>query len=144
MLQSYTCMQYTVIQKIIHTEKWSKHSEMGPVRQNNFQRTVRSVHTYVCALHCAQLLHTILHRTDLIIIPLTLQTITIAPMISIWGKWGTLSFKNCLYVYEYHCAQPLYITQHRTVQMCFPHYPPDNHYCSDAVYWREGEKEHTS
>jgi len=30
----------------------------------------------VCALHCAQLLRTILHRTDLIIFPLTLQTIT--------------------------------------------------------------------
>jgi len=45
----------------------SKHSEMGPVRQNPIQRTVRSVH--VCALHCAQLLHTILHRTDLIISP---------------------------------------------------------------------------
>jgi len=48
----------------------SKHSEMGPVRQNTIQRTVMSVH--VCALHCAQLLHTILHRTDLIIFPLTL------------------------------------------------------------------------
>jgi len=44
---------------------------MGPLRQNPFQRTVRSVH--VCALHCAQLLH----RTDLIIFLLTLQTITI-------------------------------------------------------------------
>ena len=30
------------------------------------------VHSYVCALHWAQLLHTILHRTDLIIFPLTL------------------------------------------------------------------------
>ena len=29
--------------------------------------------SYVCALHCAQLLHTILHRTDLIVFPLTLQ-----------------------------------------------------------------------
>ena len=47
----------------------SKHSEMGPVRQNPIQTTVRSVH--VCALHCAQLLRTILHRTDLIIFPLT-------------------------------------------------------------------------
>jgi len=64
----------------------SKHSEMGPVRQNPMQRTVRSVH--VCASHCAQLLHTILHRTDLIIFCLTLQTITIAPMMSIWGKGG--------------------------------------------------------
>ena len=40
----------------------------------------------VCALHCAQLLHTILHGTDLIIFPLTLQTITIALTMSIWGK----------------------------------------------------------
>jgi len=40
----------------------------------------------VCALHCAQLLHTILHRTDLIVFPLTLQTITTSPMMSIWGK----------------------------------------------------------
>jgi len=64
----------------------SKHSEMDPVRQNSIQRTVRSVH--VRALHCAQLLRTILHRTDLIIFPVTLQTITIAPMMSIWEKGG--------------------------------------------------------
>jgi len=31
-------------------------------------------------------LHTILHRTDLIVSPLTLQTITTSPMMSIWGK----------------------------------------------------------
>ena len=53
---------------------------MGPVRQNPIQRTVRSVHMIVL---CAQLLHTILHRTNLIIFPLTLQTIIIAPMMSI-------------------------------------------------------------
>jgi len=40
----------------------------------------------VCAVHCVQLLHTILHRTDLIIFTLALQTITTAPMMSIWGK----------------------------------------------------------
>ena len=56
------------------------------MRNNCAQCTIRSVH--VCALHCAQLLHTILHRTDLIIFPLTLQTITTAPMMSIWGKGG--------------------------------------------------------
>jgi len=67
-------------------ENESKHSEMGPVRQNPIQKTARSVH--VCALHCTQLLHTILLRTDLIIFPLTLQTITIALMMSIWGKKG--------------------------------------------------------
>jgi len=61
---------------------------MGPVRQNPIPRTVRSVH--VCALHCAQLLH----RTDLIIFPLTLQTITIAPMMSISGKGESL-WSNC-------------------------------------------------
>ena len=73
-LQAYTCIQY------IHKNE-SKHSEMGPVRQNPIQQTVRSVH--MCALHCAQLLHTILHKTDLIIFPLTLQTIIIDPMMSI-------------------------------------------------------------
>jgi len=45
---------------------------MGPVRQNRIQRTVRSVHMCV---HCA-----------VIIFPLTLQTITIAPMMSIEGR----------------------------------------------------------
>jgi len=52
----------------------------------------------VCASHCAQLLHTILHRTDLIVFPLTLQTITTSQMMSIWGKGGYLfqnrTFKN--------------------------------------------------
>jgi len=50
MLQYYTSMQYTIIQKIhtyIHKNE-SKHSEMGPVGQNPIERTVRSVH--VCAL----------------------------------------------------------------------------------------------
>ena len=50
---------------------------MGPVRQNPIHRTVSSVQcSYVCAVHCVQLLHTILHRTELIIFPLALQTIT--------------------------------------------------------------------
>ena len=40
----------------------------------------------VCASHCAQLLHTILYRTDLIVFPLTLQAITTAWMMSIWGR----------------------------------------------------------
>jgi len=50
----------------------SKHCEMGPVRQNPIQRTV-TLCSYVCALHCVQLLHTLLHRTDPIIFPLALQ-----------------------------------------------------------------------
>jgi len=51
------------------------HSEMGPVRQNPMQRTVRSVHTCVCIALC-----TILHSADLVIFTLTLQTITIAKL----------------------------------------------------------------
>jgi len=35
---------------------------------------------------CTRLLYTILHGTNLIIFPLTLHTIVIAPMMSIWGK----------------------------------------------------------
>jgi len=72
-------MQYTVIQKIhtftyIHKNE-SKHSEMGPVRQNPIQRPVRSVNMCVhCTVHncCTQYCS---DRTDLIIFPLTLQTI---------------------------------------------------------------------
>jgi len=51
---------------------------MGPVRQNPIQGTVRSVVLCIALVE----LHTILHRTDLIISPLTLQTITVAPMMS--------------------------------------------------------------
>jgi len=42
----------------------------------------------VCIAPCT--IDTILHRTHLIIFPLTLQTITIAPMMSIWGKGEVL------------------------------------------------------
>ena len=83
-LAAYSDTQNTYVHK-----NESKHGEMGPVRQNPIQRTVRSVQcSYVCTVHCVQLLHTILHRTDLIIFPITFQTITIAPMMSIWGKGG--------------------------------------------------------
>jgi len=61
--------------------KWAQWDKTQP-------RELLGLFICVCitALHCAQLLHTILHRTDLIIFPLTLQTIIIAPMMSIWGK----------------------------------------------------------
>jgi len=57
---------------------------MGPVRQNSIQRTVRSVH--ICVHWTVHNYCTLLRRTDLIIFPLTLQAIIIAPMMSIWGK----------------------------------------------------------
>ena len=58
-----------------------KHSEIGSVKQYPIQRTGRSVH--MC-MYCT--VHIILHRTDLIIFPISLQTITIAPLISTRGK----------------------------------------------------------
>jgi len=70
----------------LRTVKWAQ--------QDKTQSRELLVCSYVCALHCAQLLHTILHQTDLIIFPLTLQTITIAPMMSIWGKGGTSCIKQ--------------------------------------------------
>jgi len=57
MLQYYTCMQYTVIH---NTKMKPKYSEMGPVRQNPIQRTVRSVHmcvhctVYNCCTQCTE------------------------------------------------------------------------------------------
>jgi len=67
---------YSQTQNNTYTKMNLKHSEMGPAKQNPIQRTV-------CAVHCVQLLHTMLHRTDLINFPLALQTITIAPTMSI-------------------------------------------------------------
>ena len=55
---------------------------MGPVRQTQSRELLvlfMCVQFTVC---------TILHRADLIIFPLALQTIIIAPMMSIYGKGG--------------------------------------------------------
>jgi len=52
----------------------SMHSEMGPVRRNPIQRTVRTAHTSKCAYDCAQLQYTIHHRTVLIISPSYLRS----------------------------------------------------------------------
>jgi len=68
---------------------------MGPVRENPIQRTVRSLHVCVhCTVHncCTKYFR---EQTWLIIFPLTLQTITIAPMMSTWGK-GVLDLDLCL------------------------------------------------
>ena len=84
------CYKPTVSMHTTHSntqyKNESKHSEMGPVRQTQSRELL--VCSYVCALNCAQLLHTILHRTDLIVLPLALQTITTTPMMSFWGKGG--------------------------------------------------------
>jgi len=51
MLQTYACIQYTLHSNTQYKNE-SKHSEMGPVRQNPIQRTVRSVYMYVhCTVH---------------------------------------------------------------------------------------------
>ena len=88
MLQTYACIQHTVIhntQMNLSTVKWAQW-----VKTQSRELLVCS---YVCASHCAQLLRTILHRTDLIIFPLTLQTITIAPMMSTWGMAAATTWK---------------------------------------------------
>jgi len=57
---------------------------MGPVRQNPIQRTV-SLFICVCIALCTIVAHNIAqNRPDSF--PFTLQTITISPMMSIWGK----------------------------------------------------------
>jgi len=59
----------------------SKHSEIGPVRQNPIQRTV-SLFMCVCITLCTIVAHSIAqNRPDSF--PLTLQTITTALMMSI-------------------------------------------------------------
>jgi len=42
----------------------------------------------------------------------------------------------------YRCAQLLYTTQHRTVLIIFPSYPPENHHSSDDIYREDGEKQY--
>jgi len=49
-------MQCRVRHKITHKIE-STHSEMGPVRQNPIQRTVRSVHIRVCSSLCTIVAH---------------------------------------------------------------------------------------
>jgi len=60
---------------------------MGPVRQNQIQRTVTNCSSK-CAYDCAQLQYTIQHRTVLIISPSYLQTTITAQMLSIGEQWG--------------------------------------------------------
>ena len=53
-------------------------------------------------------------------------------------KWSTKNQQSTVktvHMCVYYCAQ-LYTTQHRTVLIIFPSYPPDNHYSPDDVYWR--------
>ena len=65
------------------------HSEMGPVRQNAIQRTVRTAQcSSKCAYDCAQLSvhNTAQNSSDNL--PSYLQTTIIAQMLSIGGKGG--------------------------------------------------------
>jgi len=70
--------------KIVRSDKYAKNMlwiVTEKLKLSNKQ--LLGLFVCVCALQCAQLLHTILHRTDLIIFPLILQTISIAPMMFI-------------------------------------------------------------
>jgi len=89
---------------------------MGPVRQNPIQRTVRSVHM------CVQF------TMSLIIFPLTLQTIIIAPMMPTWGKGGQggnnselgMGLKECCKLTHLslgHCYEPNVFDNHTHVDI---------------------------
>ena len=83
----YTCMQCTVRLKTTHTQKWiyaqwNGPSETKPNPENCW------LCSYVCAVHCVQLLHTILHRTDLIIFPLASRQ---SPLL----RWCLFEGKGC-------------------------------------------------
>jgi len=65
---------------------------MGPVRQNPILGTV-SLFICVCIALCTIVAHNIA-QTDLIVFPLTLQTITTARMMSIWGKGEEFGFNQ--------------------------------------------------
>ena len=65
----------------LHTVKWAQCDKTQ-------SRELLGLFICVCSSLCTIVAHnnTILHRTDLIIFPLALQTITTAPMMSIRGK----------------------------------------------------------
>jgi len=72
----------------------SMHSEMGPVRQNPIQRTVRTAHLSV--LMTAQFQYTIQHRTVLTIspnLPSYPETTIISQLLSIGGKGARVYVK---------------------------------------------------
>jgi len=83
----YTCMQCT--QSNTHTKmnlstvKWAQLDKTQ-------SRELLGLFICVCIALCTIVAHNIA-QNRLIIFPLTLQTITIAPMMSIWGKGGSTS-----------------------------------------------------
>ena len=97
MHEMYRQTQNKTYTKMIYAQ-WNGPSETKPNPENCL------VCSYVCAVHCVQLLHTILHRTDLIIFPLALQTITIAPMMCIWGRGKG----HTIYIWSsWYCCHPV-------------------------------------
>ena len=75
---------------------------MGPVRQNPIQRTV-SLFICVCVALCTIVAHNIAQNRPHSF-PLTLQTITTIPMMSIWGKGGQRSEIGCLPYFHTWCG----------------------------------------
>ena len=83
-------MQYDKItQKHKHKRKESRHSEMGPVKQNPIHRTVRTAHLSVLMIvHNFSTQFRAQNSFDNL--PSYLQTTTIAQMLSIGGEGGTM------------------------------------------------------
>jgi len=76
-------MQYTVI----HNTKMNLSTVKLAQWDKTQSRELLGLFLCVCIALCTIVAH-IFDRTDLIIFPLTLQTITIATMTSTWGKGG--------------------------------------------------------
>ena len=58
-----------------------------------------------------------------------------------WAQWDKTQSRELLGLFIYVCIALCTIVGHSIAQNTpdnFPSYPPDNHHCSDDVYFREG------
>ena len=87
MLQYYTCVQNNTYTKMnLSTVKWAQWDKTQ-------SRELLVLFICVCTSLCTLVAHnTAQNRPDNF--PLALQTITTAPMMSIWGKGGIVNVKN--------------------------------------------------
>ena len=98
----------------------SKHSEMGPVRQNPIQRTV-SLFICVCIALCTIVAHNIAQNRPDSFPPYPPDDHHCSDDVYFEGR-AVSSFRTAhmYHVCAYHCVQLLHTTQHRTVLIIFP------------------------
>ena len=131
MLQTYIHTIYNnthnTCKMILSTVKWAQWDKTQ-------SREMLDLFICVCIALCTIVAHNVqCCRRDLIIFPLTIQTLTIAPMMSIWGKrvgrdaaavtprepqspeCGSSSLRAAHMYVRIISAQPSYTVRHRTV-----------------------------